>query len=92
MKVASPRIAVIGLGSAGSMALWRLAARGADAVGSLPGTDRVTGLSGHGFKLAPVLGDIAADYSLAGQSSSNLALLDPGRFAGMSDSTGLFTS
>jgi sarcosine oxidase len=56
-------------------------------VGPLPGTDRVTvvtGLSGHGFKLAPVLGDIAADYSLAGASSSNLALLDPGRFAGQS--------
>jgi hypothetical protein len=29
-------------------------------------------------------GDIAADYSLAGASSSNLALLDPGRFAGRS--------
>jgi sarcosine oxidase len=64
-------------------------------VGPLPGTDRVTvvtGLSGHGFKLAPALGDIAADYSLAGRSSSNLALLDPGRFAGMRDSTGPFTS
>jgi sarcosine oxidase len=56
-------------------------------VGPLPGTDRVTvaaGLSGHGFKLAPALGDIAADYSLAGASSSNLALLDPDRFTAQS--------
>lgn len=52
-------------------------------VGPLAGTTRVTiviGLSGHGFKLAPALGDIAADYSLTGESTLNLALLDPNRF------------
>jgi len=38
-------------------------------------------VSGHGFKLAPALGDIAADYSLTGESTLNLALLDPNRFA-----------
>ena len=53
-------------------------------VGPLAGTTCVTvviGLSGHGFKLAPALGDIAADYSLTGESTLNLALLDPNRFA-----------
>lgn len=53
-------------------------------VGPLADTTRVTvvvGLSGHGFKLSPVLGDIAADYSLTGESTQNLALLDPNRFA-----------
>jgi len=53
-------------------------------VGPLADTTCVTvavGLSGHGFKLAPVLGDIAADYSLRGESTQNLALLDPNRFA-----------
>lgn len=53
-------------------------------VGPLAGTTCVTvviGLSGHGFKLAPALGEIAADYSLTGESTLNLALLDPNRFA-----------
>lgn len=53
-------------------------------VGLLADTTCVTvvvGLSGHGFKLAPVMGDIAADYSLTGESTQNLALLEPNRFA-----------
>ncbi|MEV8545493.1 N-methyl-L-tryptophan oxidase [Streptomyces sp. NPDC051572] len=52
-------------------------------VGQLPGEDRVTvvtGLSGHGFKLAPALGDIAADHALTGATDSSIALLDPNRF------------
>ncbi|MEV0288870.1 N-methyl-L-tryptophan oxidase [Kribbella sp. NPDC050820] len=52
-------------------------------VGQARDEDRVTiatGLSGHGFKLAPALGDITADYALTGSSDNNLALLDPNRF------------
>lgn len=52
-------------------------------VGPLPGEDRVTivtGLSGHGFKLATALGDVAADYALSGFSDNNIALLEPKRF------------
>ncbi|WP_077488706.1 N-methyl-L-tryptophan oxidase [Sinomonas mesophila] len=52
-------------------------------VGRLGGEERltvVTGLSGHGFKLAPALGEIAADYALASSSDNTLALLNPDRF------------
>lgn len=40
----------------------------------------VTGLSGHGFKLAPIFGDIAADYALQGDSSNTIPALNPHRF------------
>ena len=40
----------------------------------------VTGLSGHGFKLAPALGEIAADYALNGSSRNTIPLLNPERF------------
>ncbi|WP_037064420.1 N-methyl-L-tryptophan oxidase [Pseudonocardia acaciae] len=54
-------------------------------VGPAEGSGRVTvvaGLSGHGFKLAPALGDIAADYAVDGTSAHTLDLLDPGRYPG----------
>jgi sarcosine oxidase len=40
-------------------------------VGPLPGHDNVVllaGFSGHGFKLSPAMGDIAADLALDGAS------------------------
>ena len=52
-------------------------------VGRLGGEERltvVTGLSGHGFKLAPALGEIAADYALEGASKNTIPLLNPDRF------------
>lgn len=56
-------------------------------LGPLPGADNatvLTGFSGHGFKLAPVFGDIAADLVLGGASrefaADDLAFLDPARF------------
>ncbi|UZX04665.1 N-methyl-L-tryptophan oxidase [Arthrobacter sp. CDRTa11] len=52
-------------------------------VGPLGGGERltvVTGLSGHGFKLAPALGEIAADYVLNGSSHNTIPLLSPERF------------
>jgi len=40
----------------------------------------VAGLSGHGFKLAPVFGKAAADLAVARQSTVAVDFLDPGRF------------
>lgn len=59
-------------------------------VGRLGGEERltiVTGLSGHGFKLAPALGEIAADYALDGSSHNTIPLLNPNRFLTVPAST-----
>ena len=40
----------------------------------------VTGLSGHGFKFAPVLGEILADLSMTGETRHPIAFLSPDRF------------
>ena len=39
------------------------------------------GLSGHGFKLSPALGDALADLALRGRTSLPVAFLSPDRFA-----------
>ena len=47
-------------------------------IGLHPESDRVTviaGLSGHGFKFQPVLGEIAADLALQGATSHKIAFL-----------------
>lgn len=59
-------------------------------LGRLGGNQRLTvvaGLSGHGFKLAPALGDIAADYALNGTSDKTIPLLSPDRFLTVQTST-----
>jgi len=38
-----------------------------------------TGFSGHGFKLAPVVGEILADYAIDGSSSRTIDIFDVGR-------------
>lgn len=51
-------------------------------VGSLPGAANatvLTGFSGHGFKLAPVFGEIAADLALRGATAHPIDRLDPAR-------------
>jgi sarcosine oxidase len=51
-------------------------------VGPLPGTTRVVvacGLSGHGFKLTPVLGEALADLATTGTTAYDLGLFDPQR-------------
>lgn len=53
-------------------------------VGALPGHPGITlltGFSGHGFKLSPVYGEIAADLACTGETAHRIADLDPGRFA-----------
>lgn len=46
----------------------------------LPGLTVLGGFSGHGFKFAPIVGDIAADFALTGTTSRNVELFDPHRF------------
>lgn len=53
-------------------------------IGALPGASSVillSGFSGHGFKMAPVFGQIAAELALDGGSGFDLARMDPERFA-----------
>lgn len=38
-----------------------------------------TAFSGHGFQLAPVLGEISADLALTGTTTHNIEFLEPGR-------------
>jgi sarcosine oxidase len=40
------------------------------------------GFSGHGFKFAPVVGEILADLALDGATSHPIGLFDPARFSG----------
>jgi sarcosine oxidase len=50
-------------------------------VGPLPVVTVLGGFSGHGFKFAPVLGDVAADLALQGHTAYPIDLFEPGRFA-----------
>jgi sarcosine oxidase len=53
-------------------------------VGSLAGRPRVVllgGFSGHGFKFAPIMGDIAADLAVDGYTPHPIDGFSPGRFA-----------
>jgi sarcosine oxidase len=61
------------------------------AVGRLPGHRRVVvlgGCSGHGYKFAPVLGDIAADLLTSGTTTRPVDLFDPARLVAMPDRGG----
>ncbi|MFE7120456.1 N-methyl-L-tryptophan oxidase [Streptomyces sp. NPDC057654] len=54
-------------------------------LGPLPGARDATllaGFSGHGFKLAPVFGEIAASLVTEGKSAYDISFLDPARFGG----------
>jgi sarcosine oxidase len=46
----------------------------------LPGLTLLAGFSGHGFKLAPAIGETAARLALTGTSPLPIALFDPHRF------------
>lgn len=47
-------------------------------------THFAAGLSGHGFKLAPALGDALVDISIHGRTALPIGFLSPERFAGRS--------
>ena len=52
-------------------------------VGAMPGVDNVWvlgGFSGHGFKMAPAFGRVAADLVTTGKTSLPIEHLDPARF------------
>jgi sarcosine oxidase len=53
-------------------------------IGHLPGSEGVVsvaaGFSGHGFKFAPVVGELLADLALDGGTDAPIALFDPTRF------------
>jgi len=51
-------------------------------IGTLaPGLSVLGGFSGHGFKFAPVIGDVAADLALDGGTSRPIEQFAPNRFA-----------
>jgi sarcosine oxidase len=54
------------------------------ALGSLPGDDRVTvvsACSGHGFKFASVIGEVAADIAMEGRTKYDISFLGLDRFS-----------
>jgi sarcosine oxidase len=53
-------------------------------IGRAPGRDNVVvlgGFSGHGYKMASVVGDIAAELVVNGKSAFDLGMFGPGRFS-----------
>jgi sarcosine oxidase len=46
----------------------------------LPGLTVLAGFSGHGFKLAPAIGEAAAELALTGSTALPIRLFDPHRF------------
>jgi sarcosine oxidase len=71
--------------------LYTLTPDGDFVIGGHPGHDNVAvacGFSGHGFKFAPVVGDVLADLTLAGGTDAPVAPFDPARFAGPARSSG----
>ncbi len=52
-------------------------------IGRYPGAGSVllaAGFSGHGFKFAPVVGEVLADLALLGSTEQPIGVFDPGRF------------
>jgi sarcosine oxidase len=47
----------------------------------LPGVTLLSACSGHGFKFAPVMGEIAADLALAGATEHPIGQFSPERLA-----------
>ena len=67
----------------GGVCFYTMTPDGQFLVDKLPGSDRVAfvaGLSGHGFKFAPVLGEVLADLVLEGESRFDLEFLSLARF------------
>jgi len=70
---------------AAATCLYTMSPDGHFIVGARPGSRRMhfaAGLSGHGFKLAPALGDALASLALLGRTELPIGFLSPARFAG----------
>ncbi|MTD55599.1 N-methyl-L-tryptophan oxidase [Amycolatopsis pithecellobii] len=46
----------------------------------MPGTVAAVGFSGHGFKMAPAFGAVAADLVISGATSTDVSFMSPARF------------
>jgi len=69
---------------ASATCLYTMSPDGHFLVGTRPGCRRThfaAGLSGHGFKLAPALGDALTDLAIRGRTELPVEFLSPGRFA-----------
>jgi sarcosine oxidase len=68
---------------AAATCLYTMSPDGHFLVGTRRGTQRThfaAGLSGHGFKLAPALGDALCDLALHGRTRLPIDFLSPARF------------
>jgi sarcosine oxidase len=68
---------------AAATCLYTMSPDGHFIVGTRPGSRRIhvaAGLSGHGFKLAPALGDALVDLAIHGRTELPIGFLSPARF------------
>jgi sarcosine oxidase len=69
---------------AAATCLYTMSPDGQFIVGTRPGSRRIqvaAGLSGHGFKLAPALGDALVDLAIHGRTDLPIGFLSPARYA-----------
>jgi len=69
---------------AAATCLYTMSPDGQFIVGTRPGSRRIhfaAGLSGHGFKLAPALGDALVDLAIHGRTELPIGFLSPTRFS-----------
>ena len=69
---------------AAATCLYTMSPDGQFIVGTRPGSRRIhfaAGLSGHGFKLAPALGDALVDLAIHGRTELPIGFLSPARFS-----------
>ena len=72
-----------------AVCLYEMSPDGHFVLDRLPGVPQVivgAGFSGHGFKFAPVVGEILADYAQSGQTRRSAAFLSARRDAGLASS------
>ena len=84
-RAVAPRLA--GPVVAATTCLYTMSPDGQFLVGTRRGSRRIhfaAGLSGHGFKLAPALGDALVDLAIEGRTELPIGFLSPARFANLS--------
>lgn len=65
-----------------AVCMYTMTADGHFCIGHHPPVSVVAGLSGHGFKFAPVLGEILADLVIRGETAHPIAPFSPARIPG----------